>query len=73
MTQQIPGDLTPQFAAATALAAQYDQPAYVLAAEGEQLAMAELWAAILPVHRARILAMILPDGTVFERGSSSVA
>ena len=42
MAQQIPHDLTPQRAAAMAPAADYDQPACVLAAAGEQLAMGVL-------------------------------
>ena len=69
MTAQIPGDLTPQFAAATALAAQHGQPAYVLAAEagGDGLAMAVLWAELLPTRWSRIVAIILPDGRIFAQ------
>ena len=66
MTQQTRGDLTPQFAAATALAAEYDQPAYVLVPEGERRAMAVLWPEVPPEDRRRIVAIILPNGTVFE-------
>jgi hypothetical protein len=72
MTQQIPGDLTPQFAEAVALAAQYDQPGYVLVAEGEHLALGVLWSEVLPGDWRRIVAIILPNGTIFERASASV-
>ena len=73
MTAQIPGDLTPQFAAATALAAQYGQPAYVLTAgeAGDELAMAVIWPELLPAHWSRIAAIILPDGTVFARAGAA--
>ncbi len=73
MTQQIPGDLTPQFAAATALAMEYDQPACVLMAEGQLLALGVLWPEVLPRDRGRIVALILPDGTIFARAAPSVA
>jgi hypothetical protein len=66
MIQQGRGDLTPQFAAAAALAAEYDQPAYVLVPEGERRAMAVFWPEIQPWDRRRIVAIILPNGAVFE-------
>jgi hypothetical protein len=68
--------LATQFAGFTrmsALAADYDQPAYVLTAAGEQLARGVRWPEVLSGDRCRIVAIILPEGTIFERAFSGVA
>jgi hypothetical protein len=74
MTEDLSDVLARQIAAATALAQQHNQPAYVLAAaEGdEKIAATLLWVELNVADWVRIAAIILPDGTRFERSSTSV-
>lgn len=69
MSERERHDLTRQFVEATALAAEYHQPAYVLAPEeeGAGVAVALLWPEVLTDFLPRVEAIILPDGIVFVR------